>query len=29
LMQRKKIKHLVVTEHKKPVGILTPKDMIT
>jgi signal-transduction protein with cAMP-binding, CBS, and nucleotidyltransferase domain len=28
-MQREKIKHLVVTEQKKPVGILTPKDMIT
>jgi signal-transduction protein with cAMP-binding, CBS, and nucleotidyltransferase domain len=27
LMQRKKIKHLVVTEQKIPVGILTPKDM--
>jgi hypothetical protein len=28
LTQKEKIKHLVVIE-KKPVGILTPKDMIT
>jgi signal-transduction protein with cAMP-binding, CBS, and nucleotidyltransferase domain len=29
LMQRQKIKHLVVTEQEKPVGMLTPKHMIT
>jgi len=28
-MSRKKIKHLVVTEHGKVVGILTLKDMIS
>ena len=29
LMQRNKIKHLAVTEQKRVVGILTPKDMLT
>ncbi len=29
LMQRKKIKHLAVTEQNTVIGILTPKDMIS